>query len=60
MCNALSSPFFIKSSQACISDHTFLSGYGQTGPYREKGGYDVIASGFAGLTHITGPSVSPG
>ena len=33
-------------------------GYGQTGPYSERGGYDTIASGMAGLMHITGPVVN--
>lgn len=32
-----------------------ITGYGQTGPYRERGGYDVIAASFGGLLHITGP-----
>ena len=33
-----------------------ISGYGATGPYQRRGGYDVVASAMAGLTHITGPS----
>ena len=33
-----------------------ISGYGTTGPYKGRGGYDVVASALAGLTHITGPS----
>jgi len=33
-----------------------ISGYGTTGPYGKRGGYDVVASGIAGLTHITGPT----
>ncbi|XP_050418063.2 succinate--hydroxymethylglutarate CoA-transferase isoform X1 [Patella vulgata] len=32
-----------------------ISGYGQTGPYAQRAGYDVIASGIGGLMHITGP-----
>ncbi|XP_048741961.2 succinate--hydroxymethylglutarate CoA-transferase-like [Ostrea edulis] len=32
-----------------------ISGYGQTGPYAKRAGYDVIVSGVAGLMHITGP-----
>ncbi|XP_046569855.1 succinate--hydroxymethylglutarate CoA-transferase-like [Haliotis rubra] len=32
-----------------------ISGYGQTGPYRSRAGYDVIASGVGGLMNITGP-----
>jgi len=31
-----------------------VSAYGQTGPYREKGGFDRIASTFAGMTHVSG------
>ncbi len=31
-----------------------VSAYGQTGPYREKGGFDRTASTFAGTTYVTG------
>ena len=31
-----------------------ISGFGQTGPYRERGGVDQIAQGIAGLMSITG------
>ncbi|HLX27016.1 MAG TPA: CoA transferase [Casimicrobiaceae bacterium] len=31
-----------------------ISGYGLTGPYADKGGFDLIAQGFAGLMSITG------
>ncbi|KAJ0416296.1 CoA-transferase family III domain-containing protein [Aspergillus carlsbadensis] len=31
-----------------------ISGYGTTGPYSERGGYDPIAGAEAGLLHITG------
>ena len=31
-----------------------ISGFGQTGPYRERGGVDPIAQGVAGLMSITG------
>ena len=34
-----------------------VSGYGQSGPYTRKGGYDVIAAAVGGLMHITGPEV---
>lgn len=30
-------------------------GFGQTGPYASRGGYDNIASAIGGLIHITGP-----
>ncbi len=31
-----------------------ISGYGQTGPYSQKPGYDVIAQGMGGITSVTG------
>ncbi|KZT12219.1 CAIB/BAIF family enzyme [Laetiporus sulphureus 93-53] len=31
-----------------------ITGYGQTGPYSQAAGYDVIIEGEAGLMHITG------
>ena len=31
-----------------------VSGYGRTGPYADKGGFDLIAQGMAGLMSITG------
>jgi crotonobetainyl-CoA:carnitine CoA-transferase CaiB-like acyl-CoA transferase len=31
-----------------------ISGYGQTGPYRGMGGFDLIAQGVAGIMSITG------
>lgn len=31
-----------------------VSGFGQTGPYRERGGYATVAEGFAGLSSFTG------
>jgi crotonobetainyl-CoA:carnitine CoA-transferase CaiB-like acyl-CoA transferase len=31
-----------------------ISGYGRTGPYAEKGGFDLIAQGMSGLMSITG------
>ena len=37
-----------------------VSGYGQTGPYRNQGGYATIAECFAGLAAITGfPETGP-
>ena len=37
-----------------------LTGYGQTGPYAKRAGYDVIAAAEGGLLHITGePSGRP-
>jgi crotonobetainyl-CoA:carnitine CoA-transferase CaiB-like acyl-CoA transferase len=41
-----------------------ISGYGRDGPYADKGGFDLIAQGFAGLMSITGepggPPIKPG
>jgi len=31
-----------------------LSGFGQTGPYGKKGGYDIIAQGMSGIMLMTG------
>ncbi|MFN4360648.1 MAG: CaiB/BaiF CoA transferase family protein [Hylemonella sp.] len=36
-----------------------ISGYGRTGPYADKGGFDLIAQGFAGLMSITGEANRP-
>lgn len=36
----------------------YIAGFGQTGPYSQRGGYDNIAAAVGGLMHITGPSVS--
>ena len=33
-----------------------ISGYGRTGPYADKGGFDLIAHGMSGLMSITGES----
>ncbi|XP_022195372.2 succinate--hydroxymethylglutarate CoA-transferase [Nilaparvata lugens] len=32
-----------------------ITGFGTEGPYKQKPGYDVIASSYGGLLHITGP-----
>ena len=36
-----------------------ISGYGQTGPERGKGGFDLIAQGVAGIMSITGEPGGP-
>ncbi|PCH40304.1 CAIB/BAIF family enzyme [Wolfiporia cocos MD-104 SS10] len=36
-----------------------ITGYGQTGPYRQAAGYDVAIEGEAGLMHITGEPDGP-
>jgi crotonobetainyl-CoA:carnitine CoA-transferase CaiB-like acyl-CoA transferase len=36
-----------------------VSGYGRTGPDADKGGFDLIAQGFAGLMSITGEAGGP-
>ncbi|MFJ6422854.1 CaiB/BaiF CoA transferase family protein [Streptomyces hydrogenans] len=37
----------------------YVTGYGLTGPYRDRGSFDRIASAFAGLTHVTGDPDRP-
>lgn len=34
--------------------HVAISGFGQTGPYRDKPGYDVLAQAMGGIMSITG------
>jgi len=36
-----------------------VSGYGRTGPYADKGGFDLIAQGFAGIMSFTGEPGGP-
>ncbi|MBO9329199.1 CoA transferase [Achromobacter xylosoxidans] len=36
-----------------------VSGYGTTGPYADKGGFDLVAQGFSGLMAITGEPGGP-
>ena len=36
-----------------------ISGFGQTGPYRERGGYDLITQAMSGLMSVTGPADGP-
>ena len=36
-----------------------ISGFGSTGPYRDRGGYDAILQGFTGLMSITGEGEGP-
>src|SRR4030095_12734708 len=36
-----------------------VSGYGRDGPFGDKGGFDLIAQGFAGLMSITGEPGGP-
>jgi len=36
-----------------------VSGYGTTGPFADKGGFDLIAQGFSGLMAITGEPGGP-
>jgi formyl-CoA transferase len=36
-----------------------ISGYGQTGPDRDKGGFDLVAQGVSGLMSITGERGGP-
>jgi crotonobetainyl-CoA:carnitine CoA-transferase CaiB-like acyl-CoA transferase len=36
-----------------------LSGFGYDGPYRDKGGFDLIAQGMGGIMHVTGEPDGP-
>ena len=36
-----------------------ISGFGQTGPYRRRGGFDLVAQGMSGLMSICGPRDGP-
>ncbi|MCZ6748621.1 MAG: CaiB/BaiF CoA-transferase family protein [SAR324 cluster bacterium] len=36
-----------------------ISGYGSDGPYREKGGFDLIAQAAGGIMHVTGEPDGP-
>ena len=36
-----------------------ISGFGQTGPYSSRGGFDLIAAGMSGLMSINGPADGP-
>jgi crotonobetainyl-CoA:carnitine CoA-transferase CaiB-like acyl-CoA transferase len=37
-----------------------ISGFGQTGPYRERGGFDLVAQGMSGIMSVTGnPGAAP-
>lgn len=36
-----------------------MSGYGQTGPYRERGAFDRVAAAFSGVTYASGDPEGP-
>ena len=36
-----------------------ISGFGQTGPYRSRGGFDLVAQGMSGLISVTGHPDGP-
>jgi crotonobetainyl-CoA:carnitine CoA-transferase CaiB-like acyl-CoA transferase len=36
-----------------------ISGFGQTGPYRNRGGFDLMTQGMSGLMSINGPEEGP-
>ncbi|MGH7321719.1 MAG: CaiB/BaiF CoA transferase family protein [Candidatus Rokuibacteriota bacterium] len=36
-----------------------ISGFGQTGPYAGRGGYDLVAQGMSGLMSVTGTEAGP-
>jgi crotonobetainyl-CoA:carnitine CoA-transferase CaiB-like acyl-CoA transferase len=37
----------------------YVTGYGLTGPYRDRGAFDRVASAFSGLTHTSGEADRP-
>jgi crotonobetainyl-CoA:carnitine CoA-transferase CaiB-like acyl-CoA transferase len=39
--------------------HVAISGFGQTGPYRERAGYDVLVQAMGGLMSLTGEPDGP-
>lgn len=47
----------IKHNPALI--YAALSGFGYDGPYKEKGGFDLIAQGMGGMMHVTGEPDGP-
>ncbi|HLX41471.1 MAG TPA: CoA transferase [Ktedonobacteraceae bacterium] len=36
-----------------------ISGFGQTGPYRERGGFDLVAQAMSGVLSVTGSPAEP-
>ena len=40
--------------------YTSISGFGHTGPLRERAGYDAVLQGEAGIMSVTGPAGGPG
>ncbi len=36
-----------------------ISGFGQTGPYRDRGGFDLIVQGMSGMMSVNGPEDGP-
>ena len=36
-----------------------ISGFGQTGPYRERGGFDLVAQAMSGVLSVTGSAEEP-
>lgn len=44
-------------NQKLITVH--ISGYGQTGPYRERPGFGTVAEAFSGFTHLNGWPETP-
>ncbi len=39
--------------------YSSVSGFGQTGPYADQGGYDLIAQGMSGIMSVTGTEGGP-
>src|SRR4030095_16936679 len=49
----------VRAAAAPSLIYASISGYGQTGPARDKGGFDLIAQGVAGIMSITGNAGGP-
>jgi crotonobetainyl-CoA:carnitine CoA-transferase CaiB-like acyl-CoA transferase len=53
----LSYPDLVKSNPALI--YCSISGFGQTGPYAARAGYDLLAQGIGGIMSVTGEPDRP-
>ena len=52
------------SAEACLARnprliHASITGFGRTGPYADRSGFDVVAQGMSGTMHATGDPDSP-
>lgn len=52
------------TAEACLARnprliHASITGFGRTGPYADRSGYDVVAQGMSGLMELTGEPGQP-